>query len=290
VVPYASSVSNRRSILAATSVAILCIVAGWRIAEAFRPKTEPSIAKIDLSDLAGPADETDTDGDSVPDWQEFLIGSNPAVADKEVANARLASSTEVSASSVVSTPETSKLVDKVVTAYTGAQMTAQALTPEDIANQISSGLEAPGTYKPHLASEIKTVAINTKERAARYQEDMRKAMEPMLTFKSSEIELIGRYVAQKDPAAMSELEHIASVDDAVASAMLKVVVPTDALDRHLEAINALTYFSATLHTIVKYSNDPIASLTLLRVFNDAEKRMNAAYGQLGVYYSQMRAL
>jgi hypothetical protein len=36
--------------------------------------------------------------------------------------------------------------------------------------------------------------------------------------------------------------------------------------------------------------EAIASLTLLRVFNDAEKRMNAAYGQLGVYYSQMRAL
>ena len=114
-------------------------------------------------------------------------------------------------------------------------------------------------------------------------------MQPMLAFKSSEIELIGRYVSQKDSSALAELDSMATINDTVVAGMLKVVVPNQALDRHLEAINALSYFTATLHTIAKYAQDPVASLTLLRVFNDAEKRMNAAYGNLGVYYSQKRA-
>lgn len=267
---------------------MLFIVTGWRVAEAFRPKPAPVVVQTAPTVLDTYADEADSDGDTVPDWQEMLLGTDPYIADKDKANAALAASARPTTNSEVSMPETSKLVDRVVTAYVGAQTANRAMTPQEIANQISSGLEAPGTYKPHLASEIKTTNTNTKESAATYQAGMREAMQPMLSFKNSEIELVGRYVSQKDTSALAALDAMADTDDAVAKNMLKIVVPTEALAQHLEAINALTYFAATLHTMVKYAQDPVASLTLLRVFNDAEKRMNAAYGKLGNYYSQMR--
>jgi hypothetical protein len=66
---------------------------------------------------------------------------------------------------------------------------------------------------------------------------------------------------------------------------MRLRVPAEALASHVDTSNAIAYYGTVLEAMVVHQDDPIASLTLLREYNEAEQYLGTSLSLLSRYYS-----
>lgn len=217
------------------------------------------------------------DGSALPDatWQQemMLLGlatsSDPGLADGEDPLALI----------------TPSVLAQIVGEYNGLQMTGEysAAAAEAAAARIAPNVYANVTYKRYETADIKTDPDASYARMLAYRADLQTALQPLLLNTRAEYEIYGSYVATGDASHLRTLEGVAKNYADAAAAAAKLTVPTDIALTHVTLLNALIQFSATLESMVAYAEDPIASMALLRTYNDAEYAVVSSFDKLAQY-------
>ena len=66
--------------------------------------------------------------------------------------------------------------------------------------------------------------------------------------------------------------------------MLDNIFPTGQILRHIAILNAMQEFAATLDALAAHADDPLASVALLRTYNESESAVLYSFNDLGTYY------
>ncbi len=154
------------------------------------------------------------------------------------------------------------------------------------AEEMASTLLPDVPFTHYSASDIATDPITTKERALIYRRDLQESLKPLLENKQAEFEIFAYYIDTKDTKYLMQLKAAAQNYRAAARATVRVVVPKDAVAEHIAILNAMEEFAATLDAQVANVSDPLASLALLRTYNQAEAKMLTSFNALTTYYKE----
>ncbi len=263
------------AVAAALSVAMLIAAVGSELGERMRPR--PKVEAQEPVQAREYVPLADADNDGVPDWQEELL---PATA----------------SSTATSSPETS---DDPVSNFSGAVMQSlvsgylslkehDQYTPERgelLAERLAAEMKAPVIFVPHTESALTLVADTGETQLLRYRADMRAALAPMVDLSAEpEFSLYARYITTNDRSWLEKLLETAMRYRTAEGAALEVEVPMSAKEVHLRAINALGKYTETLERLVRFADDPIASLALLRTYNEDEREFLLAFDALAKFY------
>lgn len=154
---------------------------------------------------------------------------------------------------------------------------------DSIASDVASAMRAQVSYTPYTESGLKTDPDTSYKRILTYRSDLREALAPLLLNTGSELDIFGRYLDTHDTNNLKVLEQAAGRYRKAAANAAAVTVPEDALEYHVGIENALLKFAVTLESLIKNADDPMATLALLRTYNDAEKNVFTSFDALASY-------
>jgi hypothetical protein len=160
-------------------------------------------------------------------------------------------------------------------------------TPEkasQLGESIGESVRAPLQFVQHGEHEIKTDPNTSLERSLQYREDMRGALAGLIYDSLPEFEIFGLYIETKNPERLRELEDAALRYQEAEKATLAVIVPEDAKEIHVRAVNSLGAYADSLRQLIRYANEPLATLAVLRTYNDSEREMLYAFDALASFY------
>lgn len=257
--------------LAALAVLILLGALAYQVRHAFLALGTPSIY-------------------TAPETQSPSVVSGDASLQQELILLGLATSSDPSATSET---DPTAMIGPVVVAqilgqYAGLVETG-AYTPEKgaaVAESIAPYVRAAISYKTYAAEDVRMDADTSYERMLRYRADLRDALAPLLKNTQSEFELYAKYIETSDASYLAALSAAALNYREAASNTAAMVIPRDALNYHLDILNAMELFAATLEEMSDETADPFASAALLRSYNSAEQEMFVSFDSLSNYYGQ----
>lgn len=154
----------------------------------------------------------------------------------------------------------------------------------EIGNYIGTNIAPAPTNTPHTKADLTLDPDVSEERVLRYRADMREALAPLIISTPPEFETFAYYVETKNPARLTELKEAAARYQEAERNMLAVTVPTDAADIHIRCANALGAYANTLERLVLFADQSLASLALLRTYNETEREMLYAFDASAEYY------
>lgn len=233
--------------------------------------------------------EVDTDKDGVPDWQEGLIGTDPHNPDTDgdgtpdVVTPAIA---QAFIHSTSSTPASDAIGERLISQYLFLK-NSESYTAErgtGLGESLAQNLRVPVAYTPIEWASL-SVIPDAKGAAGRYQIALKKAIEPLASLDEPEFVIYARYVDSRDARYLSLLRERAVVYRGVANAIAATKVPESIAEDHLALANALAYFGTVLESMATYAQDPIASLSLLRTYNDAERYVGETFDAVAQHYA-----
>jgi len=180
------------------------------------------------------------------------------------------------------------ILDDIISRYTSLQQQG-IYTPEvgqKVAEKMAATLKPEIPYKRYSASDIKTDPDTTLARALAYRSALQDTLKPLLKNTQPEFEIFAQYVDTKDEQYLMRLREIAQDYRDAASASALVVTPADAVGQHVAILNAMEEFAAMLDAMAANAADPLASVALLRTYNQAEADMLLSFKALALYYTQ----
>ena len=143
----------------------------------------------------------------------------------------------------------------------------------------------PISTAAHISvADIDSTTDVSKERTLAYRADVRDATGVLITDTEPEVVLFAKYIDSKNPNLLEEIKDAAARYNTAANAMKKILVPHDAKELHVRAVNSLLDYENTLDRLVLYADSPLASLALLRTYNEVEREMLLAFDALADYY------
>ncbi len=282
-------------VVAAFSIAVFLAVLGWKLGTG-APEPKQIVRGLPSQAENAPYIEEDTDGDDIPNWQETLLGTDPNSPDsnnngitdknepKTVINNILSSAV---ASSTSTSPEDaigSRLIGEYL--YLKNQNAYTSGRGEKLGNELSSYINYNTRFTPYTESDM-VVSMDTSASAIEmHRKALQGALDPFLGIKDPEFLLYAYFVKNKDMTALAELRERAALYQSVAESVLSIPAPRDIADVQLEIANSLSFFSLVLTNMVDKANDPIASLALLKTYNQSERYVQTTFGALTAYYRE----
>lgn len=218
----------------------------------------------------------DSDKDGISDWEEQLFGSDPNDPNSVPSNETVTANGSTTATTLLA----HTLLQQYLINTKGG--TVSLSNPAALSTALANSVSVPTpTYHVYQLADIKTVA-NTDINRNQYQKSMQNTLAPMDQGSEAEIALYSKIITG-DIAAEATLQGMVSTYTAVADAAAKISVPSEAALTHLNAVNALGYYSATLRELIAHKEDPVGSLVLLRAYNEAEQGMFNSFSALHRY-------
>lgn len=180
------------------------------------------------------------------------------------------------------------VLDEIVSRYVSLQQQG-IYTPEvgqKVAEKMAATLKPEIPYKQYSAADIRTDPDTTLARALAYRGDLQESLKPLLKNTQPEFEIFALYIDTKDEQHLTRLRAIAHDYRDAARASALVVAPADAVEQHVAILNAMEEFAAMLDAMATNASDPLASVVLLRTYNQAEADMLLSFKALALYYTQ----
>lgn len=269
--------------IAAVAIAFVTSYFGNQEAE----ETERPVAVVEE-----PAQQTatgDADGDGVPDWKEFLWGTdahNPDTDGDGVGDAEeiaQGSSPTISGTDIVDsgyvapaalTP-TEALSREIFAGYSEARLDG---TPDqaEIASAVSSALTrniselepAPRYTIGDLASVEPDILLSV------YEFDLLTAFQKMTTITEYELAVFTRAAQDRNVEDLQMLLGAAQVYKEVVSDLLNMPVPQDLGSAHLNVTNSLSELAHATDGLATWSGDPLDALVRVDAFALAENNFS----------------
>ncbi len=185
--------------------------------------------------------------------------------------------------STSSTPLGDAILDQFASRYTALAQSGVSATS---AAQIAADIVPTMPQKEFTDADIPADADTSLQRVLQYRNDLRIALEPLLSDTTPELEIYARWIDTGDAQYLARLAAIAGNYDAAITAAARVRTPRDAVHYQVGILNAMAHFSAALHALATNAHDPVASVSLLRTYNMAEQQMFTAFNSLALYSAQ----
>lgn len=225
----------------------------------------------------------DADGNGKPDWQDELERSGITIPTFDASSTLAVASSSDPLSGIGQA-----LAQSLVGGYLSLKQ-YDAYTPERgemLANTIADNFRAPAIFVPHTVDELSLDSETSAERVLQYRSDMRIALEPMITDEEHELTLFAGYIESSDHSWLDRLSKAAQNYRAAEHTLLDVRIPQDAAPEHLRVTNAIGAYAENLERMVRFANDPLANMALLRTYNDKEREFDLAFDALVKYYAR----
>ncbi len=180
------------------------------------------------------------------------------------------------------------VLDDLVSRYNSLQERG-IYTPEigqKVAEEMASTLIPEVPFTRHTAAEVVTDPTMSSDRALTYRRDLQESLKPLLENKQAGFEIFALYTDTRDPKYLTELRQAAENYRKAVHASMQVIVPKDAVDEHVAILNALEQFAATLDAQAMNANDPLASVALLRTYNESEAGVLSSFNALATYFRE----
>lgn len=264
---------------AAVSIAALLAIVGIRLGDSANTAaaSEPRIP-LQIQEYKK---LSDADGNGIADWQDELTRGG-FVATTTAATTTIATSSDPLLS-LGGNLVRSLLSGYVTLKESGTYTEERGAT---LAEAIASNLKAPIVFTPYTEEDVRMGKATSQSAILAYRSAMRTALSPVVTNDEPELTLFARFIDTKDPYWLGELSKAAARYNAAESAALKVDVPPAAVIYHVRVLNAMRSFAEVLNSLVRYSSDSIATLALLRTYNEREREMLAAFDALAQFYAR----
>lgn len=267
----------------------LLIAGGIKLGQMYQPEVVYQVPE-NMVPIPSPfLHDKDSDEDGLPDWQEELSGTDPHNKDSDGDGTPDALPAEVTEG--LPQTATEAITERLISRYVALKQ-QDAYDPEKgkaLATDLINSLDISIPFTPHTRDEIKTVAPSTEQKK-NYETQVRNALAPLRAFTEPDLAIYARYVQNKDIASLAEVREHGLAYIQAGEKMMRVEPPSDIVDDHIEAANALSYFGATLQKMAERAEDPIAALSLLRTYNQAEQYLGFTIEVLGRYYRSTSAL
>ena len=167
--------------------------------------------------------------------------------------------------------------------YNGLKASGEYTTETGAAAAIALHVSANVVYREYTSSDVKTDPDTSYARMLTYRSDLQTTLKPVLNNTEAEYALYGAYVSTGNTKYLAQLQEAARNYSVAAEATSHMRVPADAASIHLDLLNALSRFAATLSDLAAHTDDPIGSVALLRTYNDAESGVVNAFDALAHY-------
>lgn len=265
---------------AALSVAILLAASGSYIGDQARRPSEstPKVASAALREQKYASIE-DADENGLPDWQDELIRGGVAF------------STTTASSTDDGDPVTNlstSLINSLASGYASLK-DYNLYSPEEaekLAETLAANFKAPDTATTHTIDELRIDPDTSAARILTYRSDMRAALSDLVDFEAEpEFSLFARFIQTNDPKWLTELSKAAERYRIAEENLMKVRVPDTAAYLHLRAVNATGAYAQTLERLVRFARDPLATMALLRTYNESEREYLLAFDALAKFYA-----
>lgn len=276
-------------ILASISLALLIIVIGVRLGKAHQSTTLYQVPEGMMPTPSPFINEKDTDGDTIPDWQEELAGTDPLNKDSDGDGVLDTLPPEVTAG--LPQTATEAIIERLITRYVSLKQ-QDVYSPEEgevLADNLVESLEITVPFVPYTRTTLQTEGVSTTSKRV-YEERMRNALAPLRAFTEPDLAIYARYVQDRNIATLAEVREHGLTYIQSAERVMAINPPADIVDDHVEVANALSYFGATLQKMAERAEDPVAALSLLRTYNQAEQYLGFTIGVLERYYSKASTL
>ncbi len=256
--------------VAAASVLLLVVTIGWRIENTFGAKTPAANTATVVIPNDIPANGAD--------WQQEMLLLGLATTSDPSAMS------ENDPISMIGPVVVAQLVGEYAgllenNAYTQA-------TGEQAALSIANNVRAAISYKTYAFADLKTDPDVSYKRMLQYRSDLRDALAPLLDNKEAELEVYGKYIETSDPTYLTKLSAAAKNYKKASEQTAAMTIPRDAVNYHLDILNAMQQFAATIEAMATHGTDTFGSVALLRNYNSAEQRMFLSFDALSSYYGQ----
>ncbi|MDQ5893047.1 MAG: hypothetical protein QG640_57 [Patescibacteria group bacterium] len=257
-------------------VAILLVGGSFVFAE-YRNKNAENIyvAPEVVSATDKSAQDVDTDGDGMKDWEEILTGTNPndpKSKEKPIASASIIKDI------TQQTAEKIEPIDALSREFFARYMELRQLgISDDKYNQqdlIQKTIDSIPLIqaKPYLISEIKVKADNSKEAVKQYGNEMTAVFKKYVVSSRNE-GLIVKDALQKDnPEILKELDPVVESYKNIVNGLLKIEAPQSMVIMHLDLVNAMNSTLFMMQSLRKATVDPLAGIEAAGQWPVVEKR------------------
>jgi hypothetical protein len=188
------------------------------------------------------------------------------------------------------TPIGSAIFDSVVSSYATLQSQGMysANAGQTIGQNMAANIKPSISYKTFAPSDIHTDSDTSYTRMLRYRADLQTSLAPLMKNKQAEYEIFGLYVQTGDASYLAQLKTAAQNYRDTAEATTKVIAPIDAVSYQVAMQNAMEEFASTLDAMADNATDPIASVALLRTYDQAEADVLTSFNAFVTYEKQKK--
>ena len=235
----------------------------------------------------------DTDGDSIPDWEERLWGTDPTKKETtpgisdSVAIEKLKAEKGI-VENVPGSPENLTETDKfardlfstVAATNQGGQAMDQSAI-DKISSSVVNNIKNSSQKKIYLLSDLK-ITSDSIETAKNYNTGMTYVAK---IYKGTDdvLNVLKKFVAggdNPDPAVLSGLDPVINNFNKTITEMLKIKVPQKLAQPHLDMINALEKVKENLSDMKLYDTDAIVTFSAVSQYSDNNTKLDSAISAL----------
>jgi hypothetical protein len=152
------------------------------------------------------------------------------------------------------------------------------------AEKIAAYMKVPAVYEKVTIENLSTHPDTSRERTIAYRDELQRVIAPLNSIKSAEFEIYALYEQTGDVSYLNQLADAAELYRGVAQNAARMEVPQDAASYHRDIVNALSGFASVLQELSEHGADPMASVALLRTYNEQESEIFRSYNAMRSYY------
>ena len=247
-------------------------------------KKEISQVNTEINGLAvttiGELVEKDTDGDTIPDWQEPLYGLDPTkketvpgIPDITTINKlRVEQGGNMAGEGEENLTQTDKFSQQLFSTIAALNQSGvvDQTTVDQISNSLVEQIKNPVIRKVFLASDIKVIQDNSAKALKTYRDAML-SIQNKYPDKGNVIDVLQKFIVDEnnvDASVLAELDPIIDQTQNIINAMLKTNVPSSLAQLHLDFINAGERLMENTIDIKLYENDPIIAMGAISKYID----------------------
>jgi hypothetical protein len=264
---------------AALSVALLIAATGSYIGNQARSSGSIAPAPGATEQVRNTSIE-DTNKNGIPDWQDELMRSGMGFSTTSASTTPSDDPAVILGISLINSLASGYSSMKEYNAYSPEQA-------EKLATTLAMNFKAPDTAATHTLDELTIDPDISTTRILKYRSDMRVALSGLVDLEAEpEFSLFARFIQTNDPKWLAELSSAAERYREAEVNLMKVAVPDTAAYIHLRAANATGTYAQTLERLVRFAKDPLATMALLRTYNDSEREYLLAFDALAKFYAE----
>ncbi len=248
----------------------------------------------------------DTDGDTVPDWQEALYGTSPTKKDTNddgipdnVEIARLSSQNiqngelNLNGSGDPSEPnlnETDKLSRELFSTMAALNQagTIDQNTVDTLSSSLISKIQDSAPQKVFLYSDLKISKSDTKQAAKAYNDNLTK-LYTKYPIKNTVPDVLDKFIVDEntvDESVLVELDPILKQFNNILTAMSALEVPRSLALVHLDVLNKMQKVSQNISDIRMYDTDIVVAMRGITQYQANADALDVSLGNLDKMITQ----